>query len=257
MFTMLAKLTGVRTACAAILIAALGPGAAAADTLDRIGCPAESVRIVVLGDSLADGLWGAFFRAFAGCSTVDLLRRTQVSDGLAKTDPEGWLARLGPEAEGADLVVVQIGANDITNIREGTTRHVFGSDEWRVVYGARATALAEGLRSRAPRLIWMGLPIVGQERFEDSYREISALQEAAITAAGGRFVDTHEPTTFGGGEFVMNAQWDGSVRQMRISDQVHFTELGYDVVAGLLAGEVERLFQTRERAAAMDGLALQ
>jgi Uncharacterized protein conserved in bacteria len=157
----------------------------------------------------------------------------------------------------ADLIIVQVGANDITNLREGTTRHVYGSDTWRAAYADRAKTLALGLREKSPRLIWMGLPIVGQDRFEPSYREITALQEAAVTEAGALFVDTHAPTTFGSEGFTMTADWDGGTRRVRVQDQVHFTELGYDLVAGLLAGEVQRLFQAAARDATMDGLALQ
>ena len=245
-------------AAAALALAVFGATPQArAGTLSTLDCPSDPVSIVVLGDSLADGLWGSFWRAFATCDTVRVLRRTQVSDGLARTGPDEWVSRLGSEAVGADLIVVQIGANDITNIREGTTRHVFGTDDWRDAYGTRARTLAMQLRGQAPRLVWMGLPIVGQERFESAYQEITALQEAAVTEAGGLFVDTHAPTTFGGDAFVMTAEWDGSVRRMRVADQVHFTELGYDVVAGLLAGEVARTFEAVARDAAMGGLTLQ
>ena len=55
----------------------------------------------------------------------------------------------------------------------------------------------------------------------------------------------------------MTAEWGGSVKQMRVSDQVHFTELGYDVVAGLLTNEVAQLFAAEEHDANMDGLSLQ
>ncbi|QQA44473.1 GDSL-type esterase/lipase family protein [Pelagovum pacificum] len=245
----------VHAAAAALLLAI--PGVSRAEPLSSLDCPSEPSSIVVLGDSLADGLWGSFYRAFIRCDQVTVLRRTTVSDGLAKTSPEEWMTRLGPEAQNADLIVVQIGANDITNIREGTTRHTFGTDEWRATYQDRAERLVTALQGTAPQVVWMGLPIVGQERFEPSYREITALQEAAVTAAGAKFVDTHEPTTFGGDEFVMTAQYDGSMRQMRVTDQVHFTELGYDVVAGLLHGDVEKIFSAGDRAAGLDGLTLQ
>lgn len=225
-------------------------------TLDQLDCPAEPVRIAVLGDSLADGLWGSFYRAFASCDSVEVLRRATVSDGLAGSDPDEWLDRLA--GDGAlDLVVVQIGANDITNIREGTTRHVFGDPSWGETYGARVEELSAGLQDIAPEVIWMGLPIVGRAQFEDGYQAISAVQAEAAERAGVRFVDTHTPTTFGQGAFVMSAEVDGSVRQIRATDQVHFTEIGYDMVAALLHGDVEKLFDDRSRAVAIDALQLQ
>lgn len=234
----------------------LAAPAAAGPMLEEIGCPSEAVNVVILGDSLADGLWGSFQRAFGGCASVEVVRGTTVSDGLAKTAPDEWLARIEAVAE-PDLIVVQMGANDITNIREGTTRAVFGSPEWEAAYAARAGALAQGLTERAPVVIWMGLPIVGQARFEDSYRAITALQAEAALGAGVAFVDTHEPTTFGVGEFVMSAEVDGTVRQLRNTDQVHFTELGYDLVAGLLHRDVASVFRQAGREVAIDALVLQ
>jgi len=245
---------------ALVLTPALAPAQTASPMLGPdlagLGCPEGPVRIAVLGDSLADGLWGSFFRAFAPCANVEVLRRSTVSDGLAQTDADGWLARLADDGP-LDLVVVQVGANDITNIREGTTRHVWGGDTWADAYSTRAADLAAGLKDIGTDVIWMGLPIVGQDRFEDSYRTITALQADAVTAAGVRFVDTHEPTTFGQGAFVMSAEVDGALRQIRVTDQVHFTETGYDLVAGLLRGDVERLFADRGRAVAIDALQLQ
>ncbi|SHI33265.1 GDSL-type esterase/lipase family protein [Wenxinia saemankumensis] len=225
--------------------------------LDSAGCPQDDVSIVVLGDSLADGLWGSFFRAFARCGTVEVHRGTTVSDGLTRTAPEEWVGRIAGPAEGADLIVVQMGANDIQNIREGTTRAVFGSPEWDAAYAARAESLGAALAATGADVVWLGLPIVGEARFEDSYRAITALQAAAAEKAGILFVDTHEPTTFGLGGFVMSAEVGGTLRQVRVTDQVHFTEIGYDVVAGLLSREVERIFLSAGREAAIDGLALQ
>lgn len=239
------------------LAVALAPGMVAAQSvLSELDCPAEPVRIAVLGDSLADGLWGSFYRAFADCAGVDVLRRSTVSDGLAGNDAADWIARVSGDGP-LDLVVVQIGANDIINIRDGRTRHIVGTPEWDLAYAARAEALAGGLRGVAPDVIWMGLPIVGRTQFEESYRAISALQAEAAAKMGVRFVDTHTPTTFGQGAFVMSAEVNGSVRQIRANDQVHFTELGYDVVAGLLHADVAEIFQARSRAVAIDALQLQ
>ena len=64
-------------------------------------------------------------------------------------------------------------------------------------------------------------------------------------------------TTFGEGQFVMSAEIDGATRQIRVTDQVHFTEIGYDLVAGLLRADVERLFLARSAAQTLDAMTLQ
>ena len=56
-------------------------------------CPTSPMRLVVLGDSLADGLWASFQRTFVQCDTLEVLRLTAVSDGLAKSSGEEWIAR--------------------------------------------------------------------------------------------------------------------------------------------------------------------
>ena len=55
----------------------------------------------------------------------------------------------------------------------------------------------------------------------------------------------------------MSAEIDGTTRQIRVTDQVHFTELGYDLVAGLLRTDVERLFVQSSADATLGGMALQ
>ncbi len=249
----------VRAALAAALVALAVP-APAWGRLDSLPCPATPVRLVVMGDSLADGLWGAMVRAFLRCATVEVLRLTTVSDGLARTAPEDWLARYAPPADPAatrDLVIVQVGANDITSIRRGTRREVFGTAGWTELYRDRARALAEGLAAAgAARVFWFGLPVVGPARLEPDYRTISALQAEGAAAGGATFVDVHRLTMFGAEGFTMNAEVDGVPRQLRAADQVHFTDLGYDLVAAAIRDELARALAPR-RPAGAPGVVLQ
>jgi hypothetical protein len=234
---------------------AFKPAHAVEGTLGELGCPKDNVTIAVLGDSLADGLWGSFFRAFQACKNVDVLRATAVSDGLAKSAPDSWLQRL--DGVKPDLVVVSIGANDLVNIRADRTRFVYGEPDWESEYQARVQNLGRDLKSVSETVVWVGLPIVGRQDYEDAYRRISYLQSSAAQTAGIRFVDTHEPTTFGHGTFVMSAEVDGALKQLRHSDLVHFTEVGYDLLAGLIRGDVSRTFEKASREKAIGGFALQ
>lgn len=240
-------------------IAATAGAAGAVDRLDRLPCPAAAVRLVVMGDSLADGLWGAMTRAFRRCSTVEVMRLTAVADGLARSAPADWLARYQPTPASAeaDIVVVQIGANDITSIRDGSRRAVFGTAEWDAAYQGRARTLAEGLAGRAARVFWLGLPVVGQDRLEPAYQAVTALQSAGAGPVVARFVDIHTLTGFGSDGFTMNAEVDGSLRQLRAADQVHFTEAGYDAVAAALGPDLARAFAARRPPAAAPAVVLQ
>lgn len=228
-------------------------------------CPTQKSTVAVVGDSLADGLWGALYRSFLGCQTVSVLRVTTVSDGLTKTAPEDWTQRLTDalgDTPAADLVLVQIGANDIQPIRDGNSRAVFRDPSWDTAYGDRAAALTGQLAASAQKLVWLGLPVVGNDDLEPEYRHVTSLQQAAVTAAAqagskAAFVDIHAPTMFGSDAFTQNADINGGLKQLRATDQIHFTELGYDLVLGMVWPEVEAMLKAKDADAALDSLALQ
>ena len=225
-------------------------------------CPDTELRVVMLGDSLADGLWGSLYRTYARCQTVDVVRLTEVSDGLAKTADNEWLARYIENANGrdtkvTDVVVVQIGANDITTIRNGATRESFATDVWNAMYSKRVDGLATGLRDRAAALFWVGLPIVGNSEYEGPYQSISKMQAEVIEVAGGTFYDIHEHTMFGSEAFSMNGEFEGDLQKLRADDQIHFTTSGYDYVAGAFMKDLVALLSDLDRRAALQDVQLQ
>ncbi|MEO1797106.1 MAG: GDSL-type esterase/lipase family protein [Pseudomonadota bacterium] len=234
-----------------------------AGAIANIPCPVSQTRLVVLGDSLADGLWGSLYRVFARCPEMEVIRLTQVSDGLTKSAPETWLARYEQATPSqantptTDIVIVQIGANDITFIREGATRASFGTPEWTTAYSTRATSLAAGLADRATAVIWFGLPIVGASRLEPSYREISALLEASLSNTKASYQDIHDATTYGTGQFAMSGVIDGRRQQMRATDQIHFTTAGYDHVLGTIFNDLGRLLTRQDRQVTLENVDLQ
>jgi len=235
---------------------------AAAATLAETECPKAPMRLAVIGDSLADGIWGSLYRSFARCETMQILRLTEVSDGLAKSPAADWLAKYraaGAPADSrdSDIAIVQIGANDITTIRDGRTRVSFSAEEWDAAYTARAAELARDLKAKTAKLLWVGLPVVGKSDLEGPYQAISGLQKAAVAKAGGTFVDIHGATMFGSGAFAMNGEFQGRMQQLRASDQVHFTKAGYDFVADTLRAELQRMIIQRNRAAALADVEIQ
>lgn len=225
-------------------------------------CPKEPTRFVVLGDSLADGIWASLFRTYARCDSVETLRLTEVSDGLAKTDAKEWLARYAKavtklDTRESDVVIIQIGANDITTIREGRARESFGTDAWNMMYSGRADELTRRLKEQVAQVFWLGLPIVGNSRLEGPYQAIASLQKAAVTEVGGVFIDIHEHTMFGTGDFAQNGTYEGRLQQLRASDKVHFTKSGYDLVAETILDDLAKLTLERDRRVALKDVQLQ
>lgn len=249
--------------CTALLLAVstLATPAIAAE-IPPDACPKQPTRIVVLGDSLADGLWGSLFRSYARCDAVETLRLTVVSDGLAKTSNADWLAKYNRAAtklktRESDIVIVQIGANDITTIRDGRSRESYGTEAWQKQYSDRVSKLTNGLRSNAAKVYWFGLPIVGKSNLEGPYQNISALQKAAVGRAGGVFIDIHKLTQFGTGGFSQNGTYRGKRQALRAGDKVHFTKSGYDFVAQAVMDRLAKFTLERDRRAALQDVQLQ
>lgn len=235
-------------------------GTAMATTPDK--CPNTQMRVLVMGDSLADGLRLSLARYFAQCSTMQVVNVTAVSDGLAKTTDRDWLQRFLAKAGGAadpsrDIVVVQVGANDITTIRNGRTRESFNSDSWNALYQQRVKQLTAELSARSAGVFWFGLPVVGNASYEPSYQVISQLQADAVRKAGGRFIDIHQLTTFGTGQFSMSGKLGGRILQLRAADKVHFTKPGYDLIASQILGDITRLIADTNRRVALQDVRLQ
>ncbi len=225
-------------------------------------CPSAPMRLVVLGDSLADGLWASFQRSFAQCDTMDVVRLTAVSDGLAKSSGAEWIDRYMtqaglPQDGTTDVAVVQIGANDINFIRNGRSREIFNTELWNELYAERVGEIAATLAAHSAEVFWVGLPVVGNSNFEPGYQIISALQHDAVRRAGGTFIDIHELTQFGTGEFAMSGKVGGQLVKMRAADKVHFTLPGYDVVAQEILDDLVDIIDATNRRLALQDVQIQ
>lgn len=233
-----------------------------------IYCPETPLQVAVVGDSLADGIWGAMFRGWQGCQTVTLHRVTAVSEGLTVTAPADWAGRLAESlGDGAlaDIVVFQFGANDIRPIRTETGRAAFGTPEWQAAYATRAAELLSLVAAQAApgagQAFWLGLPVVGNEDLEPSYVEVSAIQAKVAGDVAAplptTFVDLHAATTFGTGAFVHSLEVEGSMTQLRADDMIHFTEKGYELEVAVFAPDLEARLKARDADAALTEMALQ
>src|SRR5215217_6477189 len=120
-------------AIGAVLLAFALSGAAPA-----LGGPA---RIAFVGDSMADGIWGAFFRLTGrqDCSLDELalIRDARNGTGLARPDHFDWTAELDKivSADAPSVVLASIGLNDRQDlIMPDRTRYRLGTEEWLAQY---------------------------------------------------------------------------------------------------------------------------
>jgi hypothetical protein len=203
----------------------------------------DRYRVVVLGDSLGDGLWSGLYRAFEEDATLEFLQRSKASTGFSRTDSYNWSEELADliKKDNYQIAVVMFGANDAQAIRSGKDWLKVGSDGWREIYGQRVEAFIKKLRAANIAVYWVGLPIMrsaGQnsdaEALNDVYREKAFIN-------GAKFVDTWNGFTDDAGRYsAYGPDMSGQVKRLRADDGVHFTMRGYLKLAHFVEKELRR-----------------
>jgi hypothetical protein len=203
----------------------------------------DRYRVVVLGDSLGDGLWSGLFRAFEDDATLEFIQRAKPSTGFARTDSYDWNAELADllKKETYQIAVIMFGGNDAQAIRSGKDWLKVGSEGWDKIYGQRLEAFIKKLRAENVAVYWVGLPIMrspGQssdaEAMNEVFRERSFIN-------GAKFIETWNGFTDEAGRYsAYGPDMTGQVKRLRADDGVHFTMRGYLKLAHFVEKELRR-----------------
>ncbi len=236
-----------------------GPAADAAPVVPEAAsaapeaAPAEDrpFRVAVFGDSLADGMWGAVYRALRRDDRFEVLRRTRNASGLARPDFYDWFAALDRHIaeDSIDAAIVVFGLNDTQPVFfEGRWDHAFATPRWDEIYGIRVADFMTRLRQAGIPTFWLGLPVVRRDSHAGQVRHLNQLYESLAGEHGVVFVPTWTLSTDDDGRFSTYLPDDrGRSRQMRANDGVHFTMAGYEMLTAHLLrtmGHHLTIFQT-------------
>lgn len=203
----------------------------------------DRYRIVVLGDSLADGLWEGLYRAFDEDATIDFIKRSKSGTGLARDDRYDWDAELDKilKEESYQVAVVMFGANDRQAIKHDGKWLKVGTEEWRQVYGAQVEKFIKKLRAANVATYWVGLPVMRSpdqtsdaEQLNEVYREKAFINGAKYIDTFGGFVDES------GRYSAYGPDMSGQSKRLRADDGVHFTMRGYLKLAHFAEQEMRK-----------------
>jgi hypothetical protein len=203
----------------------------------------DRYRVVVLGDSLGDGLWSGLYRAFEDDATLEFIQRAKPSTGFARTDAYDWNAELADllKKETYQIAVVMFGGNDAQAIRSGKDWLKVGSEGWDQIYGQRVEAFIKKLRAANIAVYWVGLPIMrspGQSSDAEAMNEV--FREKAFIN-GAKFIDTWNGFSDEAGRYsAYGPDMTGQVKRLRADDGVHFTMRGYLKLAHFVEKELRR-----------------
>lgn len=232
-----------------------GPaGAFSADASQAPAAPPAPIGppfvIAVFGDNVGQLLAQGLADAYAGRGNVTVLRRTRDTSGLVREDFHDW-----PKAaqdflnsdQKIDMAVMMVGSNDRQSMRDGAASVETLSMRWRELYAGRASAFAEAFRRKNVPLVWVGMPVMKNERLSADLVQLNEIYREAVTKAGGSYVDVWEAFADERNRFALHGpDVNGHTTRLRTGDGVHFTRAGARKLAFFVEGDVKKLLDQRK-----------
>ncbi len=200
-----------------------------------------SNRVLVVGDSQAQGLAGGFQRQLLRDRTWRVIDQSHISTGLVSSVRFDWPASalsIADKERGA-VAVVMFGANDRPPIRSKGAIDPQRADTFAASYCAHIRAVAAGLKHGCPEVVWVGHPIVRDPVYAEDMAFLNQLFEAEAIACGARWFPSWPLFVDKDGQYSAHGKaLDGQTARLRADDGVHLTPAGYDILANALLPEV-------------------
>ena len=221
----------------------------------RVKAPGEvTFFAAVIGDTLSQQLGDGLDEAFADAPQIGVLHKGKENSGLVRSDYFDWI-KAGAEIAGGDkkpqMAVVMIGSNDRQSLGDAGRTVEPLTPRWQEIYAARVDALIQAFKEKDIPLVWVGLPIMKNERFSADMAELNDIYRASAGRAQIPFIDLWEIFADEHGRYSpYGPDVNGQRVKLRAADGVHFTSAGARKVAHFVEGEVKRLFDARQQPAA-------
>ena len=133
-----------------------------------------------------------------------------------------------------DVVVVMIGDNDNQSLQSpgGQTVAEIGSFEWPRGYEDRVEEFTRIAVDGGAHVVWVGLPIVQRkERWDVMQRQNDIFERVVDATPNAVYVDMWDRLATATASTRPSSGKDGRVKLIRASDGLHFTPLGYELMA--------------------------
>lgn len=203
----------------------------------------KRLNVVVLGDSLGDGLWAGVYHVLMKDKQFNVIRKSRVATGLVRHDYYNWNQAVRDIAASTriDIAIVVMGTNDRQVLVQGGGRHALFDAEWRRIYAARVDDFTQVLKDAGAKIYWMELPVMRSPRFERDMRSFNGIFAAQAKANGIHFVPTRDLALGDdGGYSAYAADRFGRKKLLRAEDGIHFTLAGYELLGDRLADAIRR-----------------
>ncbi len=198
--------------------------------------PQAPATIAIIGDSLADGMWGGLYKILQKEKQYKLFRGAKNSVGFTGAGLTDMIDRAFAAGESQALVMM-VGANDRRSFfAEGKSKALLGTPAWIELYRGRIGAFMDHAGKRNVPLVWILLPAM---RAADATRDAELVNGVIVEAAKTRphvtLIETATLTVDEKGAYAAYFNdLAGQKRLMRASDGVHFEQPAYELIGDLV-----------------------
>lgn len=234
----------------AVLVLALGLGMPRTVTAGE-ATPTRAT-IAIVGDSLADGMWGGIYRTVQKDKRIKIFRGAKNSVGFTGSDLTDMIDRAFAAGE-VNALVMMIGANDRrTFFVDGRAKALFRTPGWMELYRGRVERFMDHAARRQVPLVWILLPVM---RAADATRDAELINSIVTAAAKSRphvhLIETARITADEKGAYTAHFKdRNGVLRHMRAGDGVHFEMPAYELFADQVLQRLREVAPTFAKLAA-------
>lgn len=222
------------------------PAPATASPVTQAPLPAGTVRVLIAGDSMAQGLETMIQPLVEQAGGYETEGIAKAATSLTRPDYFDWPARIkqATAASNPGIVVLMFGGNDGQPIQDASGKYYQVTEPgWSVEYAKRVGALMDQLGQEGRRVVWVGSPIAKTANFSNRLKIInSVIEQEAATHPWVSYVDAWSLFTTPSGAWTASlTDTDGKVKKMRGGDGYHLTIDGYKRLARAVFAEVQKV----------------
>ena len=213
---------------------------------------ANKLRVVVVGDSLAQGL-GFYLGRVLRPDLVRVSSQGRISTGLSRPDYFDWPVEMQriEDVFHPDLVIVMLGENDHQSLLtpQGQLDTKVSTPGWPGAYTRRVQDFARIAVDNGSHLVWVGLPVVRDESRWDYIRRADGIYSRVTSRTpNSAYLDTWTMFTTKDGRYAPFLKIGNKIVPVREPDGVHFNSTGYQMVARAAIAVAQQSFALAAKA---------
>jgi len=193
-----------------------------------------AVRLAVFGDIMASDLAAALDRYYTNDPNIAVINQGVDGSGFARPDFFDWNKTAADQVQknSFDIAVMFVGTNDRQSIKSDSGTVKVLTSAWSDIYKSRVAQFVQVLRAANKPIIWVGIPAVAKPDLSNVLSQIGAIQQLAVFAGGGGYVDIYDRFVDDNGDYsATGPDLNGNQINIRRSDGVRFTSAGADKLA--------------------------